>query len=112
VFSAFDPMIVSGLFVKEASIADNDGKLFDFYHRLLLAEPAPITKQSHDDMQIVFVPLGQASGRWANYDNEELFVVYEEADLGALRSAITGPIKPRTSTDGRPAAKLDSPAFC
>ncbi len=109
IFSAFDPMIVSGLFRKEESIADRNGKLIDFFHRSLLAEPAPLVKQSDDDTKVEFTPLGRANGRWANYDNEELFIVYEESDLVALRSAITGPLKTTTRTGGQPVQELSGP---
>lgn len=111
VFSSFDPRVVEGLFVKESSLPDDEGKLIDFFHRRLLAEPVPLSfyRRDDDDTKTEFRPIGESSGRWANYDNEELFIIYEEADLVAIRNAIAGPAKRVTRTDGQPVQELDGP---
>jgi hypothetical protein len=96
IFSAFSPNIVEGLYRRGALLPSGEnadyyrGPAADFFYRTLFAE-VDHNKVSKDPKDQQFRPIG-STGRWGNFDPDELFVLYEPDDIrfivGQLRGAI------------------------
>lgn len=85
VYSYWTPAVAAGLFVKGFTIRDDRGepgvvKAQDFYERPLLPHP----RDAHD----LSPALPEWECRWGMFDYDQLFAVYEDADLAELAEAI------------------------
>lgn len=101
VFSAYEPCIVAGLNRRLEPLCrkheynephDADCEFIDFFYNDLLATPNlcdnPRKYDPNNDKDMDFMDLDD-SGRWATYQKDELFVIYEEADVKLLVALLT-----------------------
>ena len=78
IFSEYEPCIVGGLWRKGENLPEHDGIISDFWKTPILAECCNGNHPEVTDCQ----------ERWATYDYDEQFAVYEDEDLNAMRELI------------------------
>lgn len=82
-FSYWTPAIADGLYVKGDNYEGRSGKINDFLELSLL--PGPDIEVTRPDVPLLD-PDGW--GRWGIYEFDQLFAVYESADLDVLANAV------------------------
>lgn len=97
IFSTFDPNIVAGLYRRGEtlrhdqtpdSLAHWGGEFADFFYHTLLAEVDSDKSRGEPKDSVFRNP--RHGGRWGNLDPEELFVVYDPADIYYIIEFLTG----------------------
>lgn len=81
VYSAYDPAIVRGLFVKGETIQNDDGWPADFF------ETEVVPQQIDNDDSPEGIGM---RGRWGEFDPDAKFVVYDRDDVAQIVALLTG----------------------
>jgi hypothetical protein len=84
VFSGYEPCIVSGLYRLDPSEqlrGEPGARYVDFFYTNLLADCTEAANGRADALDAGGLELADGGGRWGNFDPDELFIVYEPADL-------------------------------
>jgi hypothetical protein len=82
VYSYWEPEIATGLYRRGDICHDTNGKPIDFYESNLIA-----WKYYYGSRDTApFVDL--TPGRWGLYDYDQLFVIYEEADIAKIAEGL------------------------
>jgi hypothetical protein len=84
IFSFYEPRICTELCRKGATLNDDMGRPSDFFYSSLVAQ---FRWDGHrDDCEAPIVDAIQ--GRWGMFDDTQMFAVYEQADIKAIKAQL------------------------